>query len=252
MKTIRKTDILKVILSAIIVEDGFNVRENLGEEDGSLDALAKQIAAQGQKQPLKGIRKGDTVVLTAGHRRLAAINIANEKYGADIKEALVMTEKADTKTRVFEMLIDGDGSKPLTNKEMVKGIKRLLDMGVKKKEIVTNLGMSKSQAQAYNLVAAAKAPDSIIKMIDKGEISVAKVNALQRKATDSKELEELAKDFVANADKPKAPKVSADVAKLEDALELAPKKSAKAANLKAIVNKLKAKASAEDIAKLLK
>jgi len=252
-KSIRKTDILKVLLAAIIVEEGFNVRESLGEEDGSLDALAKQIAAQGQKQPLKGVRKGDTVILTAGHRRLAAIHLANEKYGADITEALVITEKADDKARVFEMLIDGDGSKPLTNKEMVKGIERLIEMGVPQKEIVESLGMAKSQAQAYNLIAAAKAPKAVQQMLEDGLISVAKVNALQRQADSDEELIELAKQAAAAGKKPKAAKkVSSDIATLEAALEIADPTTAKAALLKSIVNKLKAKASAEDIAKLLK
>ncbi len=262
-KTIRKTDILKVLLSAIIVEDGFNVRESLGEEDGSLDALARQIAAQGQKQPLKGVRRGDEVLLTAGHRRLEAIKIANEKYigkpgylDEEITEALVMTEKADDKARVFEMLIDGDGSRPLTNKEMVKGIERLLEMDVDQKEIIASLGMGKSQAQKYNLVAAAKTPKAIKKMIEEGVISVAKVNALQRKAGSDKELVELAEAAVAEGRKPKAAKterkVSSDIATLEAALEIADQTTAKAALLKSIVNKLKAKASPEEIAKLLK
>ena len=247
-KVIKKSDFLKVLISGIVVEEGFNVREDYGD----IDALAQQIAAQGQKQPLKGKRVKEQIILTAGHRRFEAIKLANEKYGANIERVDVISEKSSDKARIFEMLIDGDGAKPLSNKEMVKGIKRLLDMGVAKKEIITSLGMGKSQAQNYNLVSAAQAPDLVQKMIDDELISIAKVNALQRKAENDEELVEMAQDFVDNKGKEVAPKVSADVAKLEKALALVDPTLAKAALVKVIINKLKSKSSAEDIAKLLK
>jgi len=104
-------------------------------------------------------------------------------------------------------------------------------------------------------------------MVEAGDISIALVNEIQREAKgDEAKQIELAEEAVANAasestdgkkkkatsSNAKTSKVSADVAKLEAALALADATTAKAANLKAIVNKLKSKASAEDIAKLLK
>lgn len=252
-KAIKKTDILLVQLESIDIEEGFNVREDFGD----IDSLAKQIAKQGQKQPLKGVRNGNRITLTAGHRRLQAIKIANEKYGAKIERATVMTERADAKTRVLEMLIDGDGSKPLTNPEMIKGITRLLEMGVSRKEIIDSLGLGLSQAQKYNLVAAAEAPDVVKKMIEKGLISTAKVNDLQRKTSSDEELIEVAQEFVENKNKEagekKVKKKSiSDVEKLEMAIELSNSTNSKTAIIKAVVNKLKAGASPEVIAKLLK
>jgi ParB/RepB/Spo0J family partition protein len=253
-KAIKKTDMLKVRLDAIDVEEGFNVREDYGDIEG----LAKQIASQGQKQPLKGVRNGERITLTAGHRRFEAMKIANEKFGANIQYALVITEKVDDKARVLEMLIDGEGSKPLTNSEMVKGITRLLEMGVSKKEIVDSLGMGLSQAQKYNLVKAAEAPKAIQKMIEEGVISAAKVNALQRETTSDEELVEAAQKFVeekkTEKEQPRQPRVKKQgvVELLEEAIELADPTSPKVANLKAIVRKLKSGASAEDIATLLK
>ncbi len=137
-------------------------------------------------------------------------------------------------------------------------------------EIGENVGVS--QAQVYNIIAVSKAPQAIQEMVEAGDISVALVNEIQRTTKDADEQVKLAQDAVANAQdeapatdgkKPakkkkatssnaKTNKVSADVAKLEAAIELADPTSAKAATLKAIVNKLKSKASAEDIAKLLK
>lgn len=262
-KTIQKSDFFKVLISAIIVEDGFNVRKEMGD----IDALAKSIATVGQTVPVIGtkVRGEDAFKLTSGHRRLAAIKLANEKYGANITHVNVMGASGDEKGRVLTMLLDGEGAKKLTAAELAAGFARLKDeFGMKPQEIGESVGMS--QAQVYNIIAVSKAPEAIQKMVDAGEISVALVNEIQRTTKDADEQVKLAEDAVANAnvDAPegktkkatssnaKTSKVSADVAKLEAALSLVDPTLAKAATLKAIVSKLKSKASAEDIAKLLK
>jgi ParB/RepB/Spo0J family partition protein len=267
MKTIQKSDFFKVLLSAIVVEKGFNVRTDLGD----IDKLAKSIAQLGQQVPVIAtkIRGEEKFLLTAGHRRLAAIQLANKKYGANITQINVMGAKGDEKQRVLTMLLDGDGSKKLTNSELATGFARLKEMGMKPKEIGESVGIS--QAQVYNILAVAKAPQAIQDMLANGDISVALVNEIQRSTKDEDEQVQLAKNAVADAQKEtpatdgapkkkkkatssnaKTNKVSADVKKLEEALELADPTSAKSAMLKAIVGKLKKKASAEDIAKLLK
>ena len=251
MKTIKKSDFYKVLITAIIVEDGFNVREDL---DG-IDELAQSIASIGQQVPLVASKVvgEDKFLLTAGHRRLAAIKLANKKYGANIEYVNVMAGSSDEQSRTMTMLLDGNGAIPLTNQEMVKGISRLLEMGVDQKEIVSSLALSKSQAQAYNLVAAAKAPKVIHKMMEEGVISLAKVNELQRKTESDDELVEMAGVAAKEGRKQRGEKkVSSDIATLEAAIELSDPTTAKAALLKSIVNKLKAKASPEEIAKLLK
>jgi len=269
MKIIQKSDFYKVALAAIIVEKGFNVRTDLGD----IDALAQSIAKLGQQTPIIAtkVRGEDKFLLTAGHRRLAAIAIANKKYGANITHVNVMSAKGDEKGRVLTMLLDGEASKKLSASEMATGFARLKAMGMKPLEIGANVGLS--QAQVYNIINVTKAPQTIQDMVEKGLISVALVNEIQRTTKDPEEQVKLAEEAVANANvdagdedgepkKKKATsanantkKLSADVAKLEAAIELAIEDnpaSGKAAVLKAIVNKLKSKASAEDIAKLLK
>jgi len=257
MKTIKKSDFYKVLISAILVEDGFNVREDLE----GIEELAKSIASIGQQVPLVASKVvgEDKFLLTAGHRRFAAIKLANEKFGANIEYVNVMAGSSDEQSRTMTMLLDGNGAIPLTNQEMVKGISRLLEMGVKQKEIVSSLAMSKSQAQAYNLIAAAKAPKEIKKLLEDGVISLAKINEIQRNTNDEKEQVELAETAAAVGRKPRAKngensekKKNPVIATLEAAIELSDPTSAKVATLKAIVRKLNAKASAEDIAKLLK
>ena len=253
-KSIRKTDIMLVLISAIIVEKGFNVREDMGD----IDVLARSIAKIGVKNPLLGKRSGDQVILTAGHRRLLAISLANRKYigkagflQEPITEVKVLTDKGSELDRNVTMLLDGEGAKLLTNSEMVQGIKRLLDAGMKPKDIIDSLGVSLSQAQKYNLVKAAKAPAEVQELLDEGKVSLATVNKLQRETGSDAELIEAVKEAATTGEK-STKKVSSDVQKLEDAIALADPTSAKAALVKAIINKLKAKASPADIAKLLK
>ncbi len=262
MKTIQKSDYYKVAIDAIEVEEGFNVREDLK----GVDELAKSIATVGQNTPIEGykVRGEEKFVLTKGHRRLAAVKLANEKYigkpgylEEPITHMIVMAGSSDEKDRTIGMLLDGEASQPLTNKEMVQGINRLIEMGVEPKEIVRSLALTKSTAQAYNLIAAAKAPKAVQKMIDEGLISVAKVNSLQRSTTSDKELIEAVEEFIdekkANEGKPKVKaEKKGELAILKEAIELADKTSSKAQLLKAIVRKLESKASAEEIAKLLK
>jgi len=253
-KSIRKTDIMLVLVSALIVEKNFNVRKEMGD----IEALAKSIAKIGIQTPLVGKRTGDQVIITAGHRRMLALSLANKKYigkpgflQEKIEYVKVLTTKGGEVDRTLVMLLDGEGAKLLTNSEMVQGIKRLLDGGMKPKDIIDSLGVSLSQAQKYNLVKAAKAPAAVQELMDKGKVSLATVNKLQREAKDEAELIDLVNEAVASGAK-STKKVSADIQKLEDAVALADPTSAKAALVKAIVNKLKSKASAEDIAKLLK
>jgi len=142
-KTIQKSDFFKVAIAAILVQEGFNVRKDMGD----IDALAQSIAAIGQKVPLIGVkvRGKDEFTLTAGHRRLAAIKLANEKYGANITHANVMSDKGDDKGRVLTMLLDGEGAKKLTAAELAAGFKRLKEEhGMKPKEIGATVGISQA------------------------------------------------------------------------------------------------------------
>lgn len=245
---IKRSDFFQVPMSDIVIEDNFNVREDMGD----LMPLAKSLAKMGQKVPMIGKRSLGKFIVTAGHRRFAAAQLANEKLGANIVAMDFMSGEKDDNSRILTMLLDGEGAKALTNVEMVAGIERLIASGMKKKDIIASLVFGDSQAQKYNLVKAAEAPQELKDLLADGQISVAKVNALQRQAGSDEELIELATQFVADKKAGKtAPKVNATIAKLEDALSLAGK-TTKAIGLKAIVNRLKSGASAEEIAKLLK
>jgi ParB family chromosome partitioning protein len=192
MKAIQKSDFFKVAIDAIVVQEGFNVRQDMGD----LDSLAQSIAAIGQQVPIIAtkVRGEEKFLLTAGHRRLAAIKLANEKYGANITQVNVMGASGDEKSRVLTMLLDGEGAKKLTAAELAEGFARLKEMGMKPQEIGKSVGIS--QAQVYNILAVGKAPEAIQKMVEEGDISVALVNEIQRDTKDSDEQVKLAEEAV--------------------------------------------------------
>ena len=76
----------------IQVKEGFNARIDTEGLQTHIEGLAQSIATRGIEESLAVYMDGDTPVLTNGHCRLQAVSIANEKYGADIKEVPIILE----------------------------------------------------------------------------------------------------------------------------------------------------------------
>lgn len=135
----KRSDIFHVRLNAVMIEDGFNPREDYG----NLDELAQSLAAEGQKCPgeVRLGENGDTVVLIDGHRRFEAIKLANSKYGAEIRTFACVKEARGTnaETRLLSTLVTNSG-KPLTPLEEASCYKRLIAYGMDKKEIARRTG----------------------------------------------------------------------------------------------------------------
>ena len=136
-----RRDVLSIPLNKITVDAKFNVRQDYGDIDG----LARSIAESGQKQPGKVRQGDDCAILVDGHRRLQAIRLANEKYGASIKAFLCFTEErgANEESRILDMLVLNDG-KPLSIIEQAVAVKRLQDYGWKDSDIAGKIGKSSS------------------------------------------------------------------------------------------------------------
>lgn len=271
-REVRGRETFMIPISKIEIEKGFNPRKK--NNFGDIDELAQSIAKGGQEDPaeLFKVRGEDRYILTRGHRRMMAIAIANEKYiGKDgymtekITELEAFKGSSDLKDRLIAAMRDSGGNiVKLTNAELIATFARLQDeVGVSPKELIGIVPMS--TAQAYNVLAVLKAPKAIQKMVQDDLISIALVNQIIRKTKDLDKQVELAEEAVGKAQvetpegkvkkataKHSSAKTLSPIEVLEAALELADPTTAKAALVKSIVNKLKKKASAEDIAKLLK
>lgn len=97
----KKTDILSVDPRIIDVEDGFNVRQDMGDIEG----LAHSIGQFGLQVPLKvvKVRGEERYRLIDGHRRLKAINLALT-LGYSIPYVQVTLFNGNKEDEVFAMI----------------------------------------------------------------------------------------------------------------------------------------------------
>lgn len=135
----RAADMYRLPLKAITIDPKFNVRQEMGD----MDELARQLAEVGQRVygKVRLSDDGKSAVLIDGHRRLKAIQIANEKYGAKIETFLCIAEEkgANEESRIVDMFMFGTG-KPLTLLEQAESIKRLQGYGWDTAKISKALG----------------------------------------------------------------------------------------------------------------
>lgn len=123
----------------LTIDPTFNVRDDYGD----IDELARSLAEVGQKMPCK-VRLSDdsqSLVVVDSHRRLRAIPIANEKYGASIEVVACINEEKGTneENRILDLFTLNSG-KPLTLLEQAKAVKRLLDYNWKPTDIAKKIG----------------------------------------------------------------------------------------------------------------
>jgi ParB family transcriptional regulator, chromosome partitioning protein len=192
----KRTDILSVDPRNIIVKDGFNIRQDMGD----IEALSQSIVESGLQVPLKAkkVTGEDKYELVDGHRRLRAVMLAIEN-GHDIKFVEVMPFKGSEEDQVFSMIITGTGQKPLNEIEQSEAVKRLTNFGYTVEDIARKIG--KSLPHVYNLLSLANAPKKIRDFVMSGLISGGTVVQIVREVKDEKEQLKVVEDAIADANK---------------------------------------------------
>jgi ParB family chromosome partitioning protein len=194
----KRTDIFLVDPRNVTVEEGFNVRKDMGDIEG----LAKSVVECGVLVPIEGykVRGEDRYVMTDGHRRLAAVMLALEYNAKGVKgfediskiEMIrLLPTSANTEDRLYIMAITGEKKKDLTDLEKADMYSRLLEFSIAKgrkkgeavKEICTRLAVS--QATFYNTIKLNELPEEIKQHIAKGAISGNTVIAITRDIKDA-------------------------------------------------------------------
>ena len=125
-----------VPIKSIEVESGFNNRRSLGD----LTELAASIKSVGLLQPLivwEPNGKGK-LRLIAGERRLEA----SRKAG--LKDIPVIVRSLDEKARLEALLVENLHRKDLDPLEEADGYRRLLELGLKQKEVAAKVGRSEA------------------------------------------------------------------------------------------------------------
>ncbi len=171
--TEQRKDLLMVDVSAIEIEDGFNIRDDMGD----LEELANSIQENGVRVALSGRRKtneaGKTIegkyILTDGHRRrLAALKVV-QRTGTPLRVPFQLEVKGYTdEKRLIDTFLRNDG-KPLTVLEQAEGIHRLIVFGYTPDEIAKAIGRHKTYISS--LIQLSDAPKKVKSMISSNLIT---------------------------------------------------------------------------------
>lgn len=179
-------------LEELAVDEGFNVRMDYGEDDGTLDELTASIIENGIKTPLKGFfdtnadsRTFEKIVIIDGHRRRLAGQKAKELAEKEIAFPVFLEETTITlDERLFEMAFAGGMGKKLSQIEMAEIFKRLTSgetgMVWSVQEIADKTGFSHSYVSST--LTLANAPEKTKEAVRNKQITPTAAVTVARKA----------------------------------------------------------------------
>lgn len=166
-----KTDIYKIDPRNIVVEDGFNSREDFGD----IDTLAKQIEENGILNPIsvvpfKDESGNEKYRLIDGERRYRAVmSLLDRGVTIDRIPALFQPKSADQKALLIQQIIRNEG-KGFNEMELAIAYKKLLDEGMTKEEIAEKIAGGKHSKVNYCL-GHLNRDERIQKLIADGKVS---------------------------------------------------------------------------------
>lgn len=178
----RRTDMFMIDPRSINVKEGFNARMNYGD----IEKLAAQIKEWGVKVPLKVFMEDGKVFVSAGHRRLAAINLLLSR-GEDFSKGVPCMSEGNNFTvekGLFDQVLTNDGEK-LDMLEQGILFDRLVGRGYNQNEIATKIGMTASHVS--NCMTLAKASKRIQNLIVEGKVKATTVLDTIRALPDDEE-----------------------------------------------------------------
>jgi ParB/RepB/Spo0J family partition protein len=138
-----RSDLYRVDPRKLQIKDGWNSRDFSDPANiAHVEELAKSIAENGVREPLKVYVENDIPYITNGECRYRAVMLLLER-GVEIKSVPVMGEQGKTNEadRLFTQFISNSG-KPFGPIENARLFKRLLDMGWQQQEIAKKTGFS--------------------------------------------------------------------------------------------------------------
>lgn len=163
-----RTRPMTTTLTPIPVAD-LQANPNNVRQDANGDDLVPSIKAHGILTPLNvtAVDDGSGVYLVnAGHRRLdAAI-----KAGLDTVPCMIDNSLNSEADVTFAMLVENLQRADLSPVEAARGFARLVDLGVKQKEIAEHIGLSTSIVSRR--IALLKLPDAALVKIHDGDLSL--------------------------------------------------------------------------------
>lgn len=175
-----RSDLYRVDPALIQVKADWNSRDASDPANAEhIAELANSIKEIGVKKPLVCYMEDDTVYVTDGHCRLAAV-MQLVKAGVEIKTVPVMVEDrhSNEADRIFSQIVHNQG-KPLTVIEKAKVFKRLLDLGWSQQDIAKKAGISGGRVS--QLLELLRLPVVLQKFIVEGKASASMVLSIFKK-----------------------------------------------------------------------
>lgn len=169
-----RSDVYKIDPKKLQIKSDWNSRDFSDPANiAHIEDLAKSIAENGVREPLKVYVENDIPYVTNGECRLRAVMLLIER-GTDIKSVPVMGEDrhANEADRLFTQFISNSG-KPFGPIENAKLFKRLMDMGWQQTDIAKKTGFSGGRIS--QLLELLTLPIVLQKFITEGKASATMV-----------------------------------------------------------------------------
>lgn len=192
---VKRGDLYKIPVSALVEEEGFNVREDYGD----LESLALSIEESGVINPIHVYKKNDKWVLIDGHRRYRAAKIVEARTGTVIYIPAVLANAKTTskEERCLDLILTNDG-KHLEPYEEAEVYKRLVSYGWTASKIAKKVG--KSDTYVGNLLTFTTVATEIKDMVKEGKLSTSLVTDTIKANGSVEAGEEALKDAVAKSE----------------------------------------------------
>jgi ParB-like chromosome segregation protein Spo0J len=166
-----RTPTIYLTLEKIFVEDGFNLRKEMGD----IDALAESLKDPKNPQVVKILEHftvrlvNGTYYLENGHRRYAALKkLQKDGYTISAIPCHLIEGETSELERTYNQLIR-NGGKSLTPLETADGISKLLKAGESHETIRRRLGLSETAMQ--DLKKLYEAPAFVRNMVHDGRLT---------------------------------------------------------------------------------
>ena len=176
MKGVTSSDLWKVPRDRLHVAEGFNVRIHDAEYKAHIRTLADSMKANGymQDKPLAGYvaasdDEHDRVIITDGHSRLAAYDLAVSE-GMEPFDLPVVTKPRGTSMEDLTIaLVTSNSGRQLSPYEIGVVCKRLVGYGMEPKAIAQRLGFT--PVYVNGLLDLVAAPKALRDLVTEGKVS---------------------------------------------------------------------------------
>ena len=176
-----RSDVHRVNPALLIIENGWNTRDDSPELLEHIDTLAQSIAEIGVRKAIEVKLIDGKLIVRDGHCRVRATMRAIEHYKAQIKTVPIISvdRYANDADLILNQVISNSG-KPLTTLEEAKVYKKLLDMGWNQGDIAKKVG--KSNGRISQILSYLEMPASVQAQVASGAVSASLAQSVVKNA----------------------------------------------------------------------